>query len=311
MSSNVDFKQVPEGVDGVNPDHPCKNTDIKILDAEAGLLSGTREKLALVGYASSTRDLAPFTDPTYDILGLNQLYRFIPRADLWTDIHDYYDEENVEGTDHEGWLRECGIPVLMNKTRPNIPTSFRYPIERVIEEGCDYFTSTVAFLIAWGIVQGYKEIALYGIDLIVGTEYEFQRQCAEFWLGVAHGRGITVRIPPQSALLKHSHRYGYEREPNVGLLTFSELEARQKALTSDRDQHLDKMKAIDGALHEVANRETWIDDPDGRLKWLREQRDQTMIQCATLDGAIQESAFQHQVLTLRSRGAKLVMPGTK
>ena len=304
MSSNLDYKDTT-GYEGVHADHPCRNTEIRILDAEAGIIEGTREKLALVGYASSTRDLAPFDDPTYDILGLNQLYRFIPRADLWTDIHDYWDEENVEGTDHEGWLRDCGIPILMNKTRSNLPTAIRYPLERAIAAGCDYFTSTVAFLIAWGIVQGYKEIALYGIDLIVGTEYEFQRQCAEFWLGIAHGRGMTVRIPPQSALLKHSHRYGYEREPNVGLLPLGELAERQRRLGKDRDTHIDKMKAIDGAMHEVASVEKWSGDPDARLKWLREQRDETMIMCATLDGAIQESAYQHQLLTLRARGAQV------
>jgi len=279
---------------------------MRILDAEGGLIERTRDKLAIVGYATSSRDLAPFDDDEYDVAGLNQLYRFIPRADIWFDIHHNWAEENVEGTDHRGWLTQCGVPVVMSHPDWSIPTAVRYPLEVCIQLGSDYFTSTIAFEIAWAIHQGYKEVALFGIDLVVGTEYESQRQCAEFWLGIAHGRGMTVRLPPQCALLKHSHRYGYQREPEAGLVAISEYATRERKLVAQRDELLVKLHALDGALHAVKTRETWRDDPEGREKWLNEQRHETMAQLSTIDGAAQESHFWHELAVLRSRGAVLM-----
>lgn len=307
MSSNVDFKD-STGHPSVDPNHPCAS-HLRILDAEAGLIERTRDKLAIVGYATSSRDAAPFDDPAYDIAGLNQLYRFIPRADIWADIHVNWEEDNVDGTDHRGWLATCGIPVLMSVPDHGIPTAVRYPLDSVIQLATDYFTSTVAFLIAWGIHQQYKEIALYGIDLVVGSEYEFQKACAEFWLGVAHGRGIDLRIPQQSALLKQSHRYGYEREPDWGPASLSEFNNRVSSLAKERDKLLAKLHALDGAIHEVTKRETWQDDPAKRLDWLHEQRGETMATLATIDGAAQESTYWKDLFLFRHRGAGI--PGIK
>lgn len=305
MSSHTDFADAV-GHTGVNPNHPCAS-HLRILDAEAGLIERKRDKLAIVGYATSSRDMAPFDNPEYDIAGLNQIYRFLPREDVHMDIHVNWEEHNVEGTDHKGWIKDCGIPVLMTKVHPDLPTSVRFPVEAVINLGCDYLTSSVAFYIAWGIHQGYKEIALYGIDLVVGTEYEFQKACAEFWLGVAHGRGVDIRIPQQSALLKHTHRYGFEVEPSWGLASPSEFSNRVAGLIKQRDTLLAKVNALDGAIHEVQTQRKWADNPDERLKWLQEQRSETLAHVATLDGAAQEVSYWKELLTLRQRGAQIQM----
>lgn len=305
MSSHVDFAVVPPGVDGVNANHPCRS-GARVLDAEAGLVERIRDRLAIVGYATSSRDLAPFDDSTFEIVGLNQLYRMIPRADFWCDIHSNWNEENVEGTDHKGWLAHCNIPVLMTETVPGIPTSVKFPLDEIISRlGLDYFTSTISYLVAWGIYQGYREIALYGIDLVVGSEYESQKACAEAWLGIAHGRGVTVRLPQQCALLKHSHRYGYQREPDWGLASQREFTDRVTSLTKQRDTLVAKLHALDGAIHEVTKRTDWDSDPAKRLDWLHEQRGETMAALATMDGAAQESSYWRDVFQLRSRGADI------
>ena len=159
MSSNVDFATTPDRSTWVNPDHPCAE-HARILDAEAGLIERTRDRVALVGYATNTRDMAPWTDPSYTICGLNALYRLIPRADIWADLHENWEDDNPDGLDHRGWIRDCGIPVLMTQRHDDLPTSVRFPIERVIAEGCDYLTLTVALLIGWAISQGYREISM-------------------------------------------------------------------------------------------------------------------------------------------------------
>lgn len=302
MSSHIDHAVVPDGVTGVDPNHPL-GKPLEILDKDAGLVERTRDKLAIVGYATSSRDLAPFDDPEYDIAGLNQLYRFIPRANIWFDIHINWEEENVEGTDHRGYLETCGMPVMMSHPDPNIPTAVKFPLEACIALGGDYFTSTVSYMLAWALHQGYKEVALFGIDLIVGTEYEVQKACAEFWLGVCHGRGMTVRLPPQCALLKHSHRYGYELGPNWHPIRQEDFEVRIEVLTRERDAQLTKLRALDGALHEVMKHDEWKDDATARQEWLQERRSETAGVLGALDGALQEAGHFRELASLRSKGA--------
>lgn len=243
--------------------HPAHG-HVHILDAQDGRVDEftpdlqRRTKVALVGFAQSSRQLAPYDDPEYAIWGLNQLYRFIPRATRWFEIHENWHEHVVEGTDHFGWLREAPIPTYMTECVPGIPNSVRYPLERVLAltnhqghtVGLDYFTSTVAYMIGLALVEGYQHIDIYGVDLIAREEYRQQKPCLEYWIGVASGMGVEVGIPVQSALLKQSHRYGYEREPR-SLVQLSELDRRVGELKERRHRLQIELAGVDGALKET------------------------------------------------------------
>jgi len=267
MSSNVtDAKTEHQGVD---PNHTCA-AHPTVIDPDEAIVevNPPRPEVAICGFASSTRHLIPFDNDQVEIWGLNQLYRHISRADRWFDIHRKWDEDNVEGTDHPGWLKDCGIPVYMVKRNPDLPTSIRFPIERMITSASDYFTSTVAYMLALAISEGFSKIHMYGIDLVVGTEYEVQKACVEFWLGVAHGKGIDLEVPQASALLSQTHRYGYQKAPDTGPMpSFEELAQRSSALDEAKSRH--------------------------------------MANAATLDGALQELEYLKQVAQLRARGAKI------
>lgn len=304
MSSNLTY--AAPGATGVDKDHPAGlGYTLEIVDQEAAIIKAhpePRKKIAICGFAASSRMLAPFDDPEWEIHTLNQLYRHVPRATRHYDIHRNFREDNVEGTDHPRWLAECGIPVYMTQVEPSIPTSIRYPLERVIERvvGTDYFTSTVAFMVAHAIYEidqqveadvaaldaranalngpeaqadaddalallrhpgkfrawlsdryAEREIGIFGIDLIVGTEYDFQKACVEYLLGLANARGITVRIPPQSALLKQLWRYGYETEPAQWPIRKKELDRRVESHMQERNKLIAQLQTIDGALQEA------------------------------------------------------------
>jgi len=305
MSSHKTFSEQAPGATGVDPNHPAETGYlVSVVDGPDGVVKApdpARKKIAVCGFAASSRNLAPFDDPEWEVWGLNQLYRHIPRATRWFDIHANWREDNVPGTDHPAWLQQCGIPVYMSGHEPSIPTSVQYPLARVIERvaGVDYFTSTVAFMVALSIYEfdrqvdaevedlrrradgtpgsddetaareardvvrdpvrfrawlsaryAERELGIFGIDLIVGTEYDWQKSCVEYLLGVAHARGITVRLPEQCALLKQRWRYGYETEPNGGLLRMTELRKRAEALTTRRNALIAELQTIDGALQE-------------------------------------------------------------
>lgn len=230
-----------------------------------------RRQFALCGFAESSRALMPRGDPRWVVAGMNQLYQHLPSADVWFDMHSYWREGNVEGTDHVGWLLACGIPVLMAQVEPDVPTSVRFPLERSIGSGADYFTSTASYMVAWALdcIQAEVErelqqddarherslwarytIALFGIDLVADDEYAHQRPCLEFWLGRASALGVRLLIPKTSALLRQSHRYGYEREPDLGLLKLSELKARGAELDTEIQASLANTERLAGRRDE-------------------------------------------------------------
>jgi hypothetical protein len=311
MSSHLTAREAEPG-SGVKFDHPCeKDYQITVVDAAAGVVdvAPKRDKVAIMGFATSSRSLAPFDDPEYEIWTLNQLYRHVPRCTRHFDLHRNWEEDNVEGTDHRGWIRdagEAGIPTYMVEHHPELPSSVQYPIAKAIEStGLDYFTSTVAYEVCLAVMEGFKEIALFGIDLIVGTEYDVQKANLEFHLGLAHGKGCLVRIPPQSALLTQSHRYGYQKEPDFGPLRLAEVASRIDQLTGERTKHLALLNALDGAIAEHERVVKQIDDvtPVERIEQLQKQRGDTMATLATIDGAAQESTYWRDLYTLRSRGA--------
>lgn len=242
----------------LNWSHPA-NSKIEIIDHETGLVrewlpdgSGPKTKVAIVGFAASSRADAPYDDPTWSIWGLNQLYRWVPRADRHFEIHANFMDAVVDGTDYRGWLRRCSLPIYMTQRQPDIPNSVTYPLQRVIKDlEVDYFTSTIAYEIALAIVEGFKEIALYGVDLIVNEEWAHQKPCVEFLLGLANGRGITTTIPRTSAVCKMTHRYGYEPEPSLGPLKISTLQKREGELLEERHRLMTQLHGVEGALMEA------------------------------------------------------------
>lgn len=208
-------------------------------------------KVALVGFASSSRNQAPWDDKTWEIWGMNSLYAMIPRFNRWFEIHpkEYLrqDLQRAEllqaGIDHYTWLTEQpgpdGIcpktececkhgkphaytPIYMQDHYDEIPASVRWPrreinewSKRVLgkEVEPDYFTSTPGQMVATAAFLGAGEIALYGIDLLEQEEYAYQRPGCEYWIGVARGLGIHVHIPAASVMCKANYVYGFIEPP--------------------------------------------------------------------------------------------------
>jgi hypothetical protein len=277
MSSNKDYAMQAPGVEGVKADHPAA-AHLEIVDAATATVKTDRKKWAVCGFASSSRHRMPIDDPEWVIMAMNQLYRHIPRLDVEWDIHRNWNEDNVPGTDHAWWLSQCGIPVVMVERQASIPTSMTFPIDRLREKFSDYFTSTVAFMLAWTIDHIDREvearmatmdapaslleaharaqslyaeytIGVFGIDMIVGTEYDVQKACVEFYLGQASSRGIVVQLPPETALLKQQYRYGYEKEP-ASLLGILEMEQRAGSIQARIQTIQSELRTLDGALQE-------------------------------------------------------------
>lgn len=232
-------------------------------------------KIAILGFSETVRD-APVNDPSWELWGMNGFWRAarpdfgidIPedRYSLWFDMHtmEYtreYGKRAGFGDQQEMWLRqEHPFPIFMLNEDESLPSVLRFPIEDVIKAaGRDYFTSTVAYAIAWAAMQpDVAEIGLWGIDLVHDTEYADQRPCAEYHLARAEAAGIRVTTHERSALMRQRVRYGYESENPLLVDLRNALTAQAKALEDvvlkareDMERARTQAHTDDGALQMV------------------------------------------------------------
>jgi len=175
-------------------------------------------KVAIVGFGE-TKDQAPFDDKSVEIWGLNDLYDSIPRWDRWFDIHDWETisdvKQNRSKTVRTEKYKEMTCPIYLMEKWEGIPNAVKYPLKEIQDKFCGggkgYFTNQVSYMIAFALYEGADEIGLYGVDMLIDTEYSIQRPSVEYWLGIAAGMGKRVLIPSGSTLLKTKFIYAYDK----------------------------------------------------------------------------------------------------
>jgi hypothetical protein len=180
--------------------------------------------VAILGMSGPSNLKANELSPGVELWGMNMCHTFLTRrAQRWFQMHHrmhaYRFKGDVTGhfgrpKSHEDWLQSCGIPVYMQEEDPAIPTSYRYPIERVVDHVGGYLTSTVALMIALALADGVEELTLLGIYMNTGPEYTDQRPCIEYLLGFARAQGVKVVLPLDCYLTKAPlYAYSEFREP--------------------------------------------------------------------------------------------------
>lgn len=162
----------------------CKNKQPK--------LHQSNKKVAILGKLS-TKYKAPFDDKSWDIWGLNRrAMETLPRVDLWFDLHF---KPFTPGQDF---------------TRANFPFE---EIDKML--GGHYFNNTVSYLIAYAILQGYKEIALYGMAFDNAAERKIgQYGNVRELIFFAKGRGVKVTAPADPVMVKEYPQYTKEYVAN-------------------------------------------------------------------------------------------------
>lgn len=252
---------------------------------------GPGKKIAILGFGETWRE-APFGDKDVTIIGLNELYKYLPRWDEWVEIHDEdsiglthraIGQVEAEVQKHREWLSHDhgnGKVIWMQRRfcDGRFPNAAPYPIEEIQKQlsrfnngqPWDYWTSTVAYAIALAMCRGRDEnlvpihpdytswIGMYGIELIGHGEYAHQKPCAELMLGIAMGLGIETYIPKTSALMKTDHMYGFER-PKEGPVSSQLIMARIGRLRQIRDDHARGVYMMKGAIGEMENWQTYLE----------------------------------------------------
>lgn len=221
-------------------------------------------EVAIVGFASSTRELANELPESVEIWGLNNLYRpgFLKRADRWFELHSRAIwDTNLDarrGADYPQWLAAFGGPVYLLEQQPDIPNSVRYPIEAVVADVGDYLTSTAAYMAALAILERVAKLYVFGFDMAERTEYATQRAGFEYVLGVARGRGIEV-ILPASCPIGNAPLYGRgAANPDGERITdnqfarrLAELDAKTAEIQREIDARQAQLLLLEGARKET------------------------------------------------------------
>lgn len=235
------------------------------------------KRCAILGTAPSWTQ-CPWDDKGLHIFGLNDAWVLgYKRVDAWFDLHPFnhfvfYDKQRppdplsiphgvyFRPKGHLEWLKQAKIPVLLQQADPAYPTSQTFPKEKVLDfwahywpwrvdrkgqatQGHDYEVSTPAWMLMFAVLEGYREIHIYGIHLSTEWEYLRQRPNMEFLIGVASGMGIKIVLPERAPICKAPFQYAYHEKPEVA------QEPTQRAI--------DVLKAEQGWLRARIGKASW------------------------------------------------------
>lgn len=250
--------------------------------------------VALFGFAEPTRGgiATSQADAMWSVVWAYK-YKEIPRIDRLFEMHPIWlqaaseKEEYQKVRDHYQWLKENQtIPIYMMENRYEIPRCVRYPIEQVwyllpLERQHSHFGSSVDYMMALAIYEGYQTIELYGIEMGSETEYRYQRESFQYWVGQCDARGIKI-VFPQNTILFKKKMYGYE---GGSMIYRQSMEA---VLLQRRNQMITDTAAYNGLKGQAFRRLVEYGDKDPEYIKMDEELDSRAKLLFILDGAIQQ-----------------------
>lgn len=223
----------------------------RVIDTTKPKASPSVKTVALVGHAPSTRMLAPYSDGGVEIWTMNDAFAWIPRADVWFEIHDrsVYDNPARRTAGYLEHLAKFHGPVLMQYPDERIPTARRFNMAALEARYGTVFGSSFTWMIAEAIEQGFKRIELYGCDLASQTEYMEQRESTAYWIGLARGLGIDFYLPPGCPLLIQP---SYALPNDQAWISREFFDNRFAAMRKEQGEIAARMNALSGRIDEAA-----------------------------------------------------------
>jgi len=223
---------------------------------------GVPLKVALIGTAPSSKMLAPYNDPSWQIWGCSPgNMNALPRFNLWFELHSnlLWPEHESYGRPYIEWLKQQKCPIFMQDRWPAldgsmvpiqsiVPNAIPFPkTELVAEFGPDFFTSSFAWMMAYAMKTGASEIALYGIDMASRDEYIRQRPGFFYFRQRAKERGVRISAPYESDIMQSPSLYAYADSTPMG----RKIMARKKEVG-------DRVAGMDQQIGQLSNSKTYL-----------------------------------------------------
>lgn len=239
-------------------------------------------KVAIIGTAPTSKMLAPYQDESWNIWAcsagnMNQL----PRVNIWFELHALNEmmapenrgmaepffmwlKEQSDAGKFQVVMQDAGT-VLGGKSNTFVPKAIPYPRDEMIQEfGRNWFTSSVAYMMALAIARGATEIALFGVDMAADQEhYSAQRAGCTRFIEIARERGIKVSIPFESCLNASTPMYGYSEGTPFGRrlnAVLIQVQAGYNQAVANMNSARDQMNYFGGAMEQLRYfQRTWTD----------------------------------------------------
>jgi len=173
-------------------------------------------KIAFLGSASSSRSLAPFDDPEWEVWatgpGCHNDPAFKSQFDRWFEFHDMSENDPQYGTvldaNYFEWLQVLG----KDKTKtlyyrpPIYPglTGVEFPWDEMVKKHNSFFLdSTVAEMMSFAydyFLDDIDEIGIWGIDFATEPERVAQRPGTKHFIELFRFAGVPCYIPDVSEM---------------------------------------------------------------------------------------------------------------
>lgn len=241
------------------------------------------KKIALVGSAPSSVNLAPFGDTSWEIWGCSPgLYPFAKRVNAWFEIHNWELGKERFSTDYKTFMAKLACPVYMISPVAEIPGSVAYPIDAVFNHVCGWtvnpagewrarhfsradFSSSISWMFALAIMQKPDVIGLWGIDMSASEEWVFQRSACQNMIELCKALGIEVAVPGESDILRPPPLYGFCEVDPLFIKTQArnkELQARVNAAAAAGQNAQREADYLRGAMdNQQYFSKTWLGNP--------------------------------------------------
>lgn len=214
-------------------------------------------KIAIIGTVPISKRVAPYGDPSWEIWVCspgNSQSGAPPRIDKWFELHALVDMAGPENASwcvpYYAWLREQKFPIFMQEKNDDVPMAQAFPRDVLVEKfgpskargTTNWFTSSIAWMMAYAIHLGVDEIGIFGVDMAATEEhYSWQKAGCLRFMEIARAHGITVTIPLESTLACPAPMYGYAESSRMGRsLIVREFEMNQKI--SEIDQTIQRLQ---------------------------------------------------------------------
>jgi len=204
-------------------------------------IEDNKRKLCIVGTAGSAGK-APYNDPNAEMWGVahSLMLQSVKRLDKVFEIHlpYIYNQEvspysrkpiihHANKENSPAWMPQKDIEAVTWVKDDNLNNNTVFPREYLKNKYKDllpvndkfYVTNSIAYMIVWALDMviendAYDELHMYGIHLETDTEWQYERPCNEWWLGVlagyllAKGKRGVIHLPEESEVLRNEHEYG-------------------------------------------------------------------------------------------------------
>lgn len=244
------------------------------------------ENVAIVGFSETTRALAPFDDPDWEVWVCNRLPIVLAKDgntgwDRHFDTHTLDESTRLQAglcqedwdelvaflhADHGERFGRRRIVYVAEPTSGKMPSAKAMPYEEILAAlPRRYIASGIAWEFAYAIALKPKRIALYGIDMRADEEWGFQRPNCEWLIGLAEGRGIEIVLPDTSALVNSDGGCTLYGSPDDPLGAYAEVEHYITDVVAAYDKEIEKLKKTNEGTFNLLNVYTGGKDALGQV----------------------------------------------